>query len=310
MRKKFSPILIFIVLFLLVFLNGLLKQGASPGNLRIPVEDCSMPVQHPMNAMSRIITKPTGEQFRPDYKLGNCHTLEGHHTVVLFFMDDDESSWTADEVRLYTKKYVLPSLDYLSNQAKKWGIDLSFSVKRYSTPLSDGAELTYPGKITFSTWNILEKLSASWGYPAELYLHAGLMDEFGGSPIIPLVITDKSDRSYAYTLQIDHWRYYMEHAVIFANGYAETDGAWQSETRCSKTIAHEILHLFGAEDYYYEQGAGRDQRSILAEQYYRDDIMLGYYDDLHLLRVNDITAYSVGWTDRIPKILYNEDWHR
>ena len=68
--------------------------------------------------------------------------------------------------------------------------------------------------------------------------------------------------------------------------------------------------MFGAEDYYYEEGENRDQRNILARQYYTNDIMLGYYDDLHLLRVNDVTAYSVGWTDRMPKILYNGDWHR
>ena len=71
----------------------------------------------------------------------------------------------------------------------------------------------------------------------------------------------------------------------------------------ASTVAHEILHLFGAEDYYID-----DERRALAERHFLDDIMLMDTHRLSGLSVAEATAYSVGWTDQIPEVCRYDDW--
>ena len=90
---------------------------------------------------------------------------------------------------------------------------------------------------------------------------------------------------------------YSEHCVLFANNLSGSKGSRAS------TIAHEILHLFGAEDYYVSMS-----REALANQKYPDDIMLWQVERIQDNSIGDCTAYSVGWTDEVPDVCYDDRW--
>ena len=62
-------------------------------------------------------------------------------------MDDDESAWDKDEVIEFTEERVFPALSFLQEQAERWGVNLSFEVKRYFTALSEGLDMTYKGTV-------------------------------------------------------------------------------------------------------------------------------------------------------------------
>ena len=71
----------------------------------------------------------------------------------------------------------------------------------------------------------------------------------------------------------------------------------------SDTIAHELLHLFGAEDFYYPES-----REALAKEVYPEDIMLCDMPDLDHFTLGEYTAYTLGWTDSVPDVCQDPGW--
>jgi hypothetical protein len=91
-----------------------------------------------------------------------------------------------------------------------------------------------------------------------------------------------------------------EHCVVFSEHY---NYSLDEQGAGAATIAHEILHLFGAEDYYTPNA-----RKALANKTYPKDIMLEARDDVSKNDIGDLTAYSIGWTDVAPEICSNPKW--
>ncbi len=101
-----------------------------------------------------------------------------------------------------------------------------------------------------------------------------------------LLVYDKHDRSFAIQHKFKNSKAVYKLPVVFQspNSYS------------AYTIAHELLHQFGAVDLYYPQKA-----SECAKFYFRDSIMgIGKRDV-----VDDFTAYLVGWKDTVS----DETWH-
>ena len=118
-----------------------------------------------------------------------------------------------------------------------------------------------------------------------------------------VVMLDKGGRSYSLPysgrnrdVSAD---YELEYSVIFS-GFTDT-----SRDSASDTVAHELLHLFGAQDYYYPES-----RKALAEQYYPKDIMLCDMPDLEYFTLEAFTAYTLGWTDEIPDVCQEPGWQK
>lgn len=130
-----------VFLVLLIFLNGCANSNIRLEKSRYPedafeVQDCTAPLK---DGESTVLENDNQiEVYRSRYGLGTCHSFEGKQTVILFFMDDDESAWDEEEVAGFTEKRIFPALAFLQEQSESWGVDLSFEVKRYSTALSEG----------------------------------------------------------------------------------------------------------------------------------------------------------------------------
>ena len=273
-----------------------------------PVEDCTG-----LTKTGRSVTLVNNrlmEDTRPRYGLGTCHTLSGEQTVVLFFMDDDESRWTKEDVIDFTDQKILPALDFLEKQAQSWGVELDFTVKRYSTALSGGLQMTYGGSVikdlnvSGSTKDLPAQIAALMGCDRDDALLRALMEEFETESVIPLMLLNKDGVAYARAQLSPGLGGHVEHAVVFADHLGHPAGSWRRMSRREATVAHEILHLFGAEDYYLDEG-----RIRLAEKYYPNDIMLLDTFRLSRLTVDAYTGYCVGWTDEVPAICSEEAWY-
>ncbi len=95
------------------------------------------------------------------------------------------------------------------------------------------------------------------------------------------------------------------------------------ETETAITMAHEILHLFGARDLYLE-GVSDDEGEKMKDEMvqrawdYSDpkvfnadqkdhSIMAHPSGDPTMLEVTPATAYSVGWLDKLPEPMVRND---
>ncbi len=248
------------------------------------------------------ITDERQDPLRPAYELANCRKLEGKPVVVLIFMDDNESYWQEDEVLAFTEEHILVGLDYLEKNAKKWGVELDFVIESYSTPLS-GYEIKYEGTVNpnlhngGSTKDVLDHAAADIGCEGNWELYSYYKAKYPNDDIIFLNFLNKSGTSYTRNAISMGYLEYSEHCVLFANNLSGSKGSRAS------TIAHEILHLFGAEDYYVSMS-----REFLANQAYPDDIMLWQFERIQDNTIGDCTAYSVGWTDKAPAVCYDDRW--
>lgn len=271
------------------------------------IEDCSFISSD--GAEIELINDNPIPDYRSHYGLGTCHTLEGEQTVLLFFIDDGESLWTKEDITQFTELRILPALDFLQNEAQSWGKELTFKIKRFSNPTSDGLDMTYDGtvikdlNIAGSTKDIPEQLAVAFGFADELKLLAAFAEEFETENIIPLVFVNKDGTAYARHQLSEQIVDHLEHAVIFSEPLGVTANTWRFSGRRTATIAHEILHLFGAEDYYLT-----DNRLRLAEKHFKDDIMLLDTFTISRLHIRECTAYHIGWTDELPEVWKDEKW--
>ena len=256
-----------------------------------------------------VIKKPIGKELpaindeqqdklRPSYNLGNCKNLKGTPVVVLLFVDDNTSSWTKAEVENFTSNEVLPGLEFLEQNAKKWNVDLDFVVESYSTA-TKGYEIKYEGNVQNFTNDLLNKVADDIiGEKSGWRLYSYYKSKYPNDDIIFLNCLNKCERSCAKLIDLPQLTTYTEHCIVFA----EYNQQYTSGSRAS-VVAHEILHLFGAEDYYKPEA-----RTNLAELIYPNDIMLHQYEKITQNTIEDCTAYSVGWTNTVPEICYEEAW--
>lgn len=132
-------------------------------------------------------------------------------------------------------------------------------------------------------------------------MHDSLTKFAGTEQVAYIIMMDKGGRSYSVAHykpeEVVDQQYWMEYCLVFS-GFTDT-----SRDSASDTIVHELLHVFGAEDYYLPES-----RKTLVRQYYLTDIMLCNESDLQYFTLGEFTAYTLGWTDEIPEVCYMEGW--
>lgn len=247
---------------------------------------------------------------RGRYDSGTCYQLEGDIFAVAIFLDDDVSGWPEEKVLTYLDQLVKPGLKFIEDNAALWDVSLKIDVGYYATYGHPDRPVKYSGVIdphngTDYTRDILEQASVAIGFESKEDMHRRLQDYSGSDQIIYIVMLNKGGRSYSFSFNHadnttgENRINAMEYAMIYT-GFTDDSGDTASDT-----IAHETLHMFGARDYYMPQG-----RTALARSLYPKDIMLCDMPDLEFFDLGEVTAYSVGWTDEIPEVLFNEDWWR
>lgn len=243
---------------------------------------------------------------RPSYDLGSNRQLRGQRPVVLFFMDDYESSWTESEISTFWYDVAVPGLDYLEAQASYRSIYLDFTLGYFANGVN-GVTMKYNGYIdndlmdgTLNT-DLLTTAASCLGYSSAEQLNEGMKQYYGTDEVLMMVVIDKPGRSFCLTDQYYDNIPYMEHCVVYSR-YDST-----GEPTIPATVAHETLHLFGAEDYYDPYG-DYPNRLALAQQIYPNDIMIAVYYDIYDNTLGNFTAYTIGWTDIIPEECRNLAW--
>lgn len=226
---------------------------------------------------------------RSSYDLGSSSILEGRCLIISFYVDTPESSWSTAEIDATIDDMHI-ACEYLEDAAAKYGsqVEMIYDWSRGG----DLRRLYHRAKIPFVTdeseesEDRLDEYIARW--VTYLPSYEKLMEVYGANNVFMIVFFNHDGRSYAISLDgIDSWN----ESLI---AYTDANPA---------VLAHEMLHLFGAHDYY--EGAEYTEDVVLyIKEKYPNEIMLKtkYQNGRISSEVSPLTAYHLGWTDSAEEV--------
>ena len=251
---------------------------------------------------------PAAQSYRAWYDLGNCGTLTGHPTLVVLFVDDAESEWNDTLIQHFQNVQIAKAVEWMEQQAAEYGVVLEIQTKFYHGTLDNGGRVYYPDTVAHAPdegdYDLLETVVANMGEGTADQFLAKLRRDNGGEDVMFLCMVNKDGLSYARGCA-DPYSQIMEYAVVYARDtdVPATDALHQKTHNRASVVAHELFHLFGAEEMYEPEG-----RNAIAVRKYLKDVMLWTESFIVRNEVTAFTAYCLGWTDTVPAICYDSNW--
>lgn len=227
---------------------------------------------------------------------GSARALEGTIYVLTCYVS--ETGWSPEEVDTCSA-WILEAEEWLVAQAANYGKEVTFinGTKGLEEPLLIDNIVSGAG-VGNEPVDLVSKLMPMIGYKNGLEFIDGLYRNFDFDGCLVLIVANKPGRGYsmAFRDDFDPYKYFLEGTILYTS-YEEGIPA------CAAGIAHEMCHLFGAEDLYatFVQSAENEAR---ARELFPDDIMLAVSYDINERKIDKLTAWLVGLTDDM------EDWYK
>ena len=244
---------------------------------------------------------------------GSAKSPEGRCLLVSIFISRSGSSWSSSDVET-TSQSLSVATSWIEAEGRRYGKDIEFIFDVSANPdprynmTYDGEFYEYPNVIQTS-YEDEDGLIKTTNIAIDSFIESEvpylwLADKYGTDNIAYMVFVEygRDSRSYAYWYTVGG----------LENRYHEKTYIMSVQNPPS-VIAHEMLHLFGAMDFYVEgrrMGVSKELTEY-AKNNYPDDIMItAWIYDSSGNRVNDritkvispLTAYRIGWLDDIPEL--------
>ena len=196
---------------------------------------------------------------------GDSFSLTGDVVVNIVFVNDPEAQWT-DAGRSNVMLQIMSQTIMLKEAAAEYGAELNLNPTYHYVTV----DVVYDAE-NYHEW--AEAVLQEMGYTADNA--SSLAKKNRNVKEAPYMFcTPRDGRSFARAVEKDG---VFEYGILYADGAA---------------YAHELSHLFGAEDFYYPE-----QVKALAEDCFGKSIMLDSADHIF----DSLTAYLVGWTDEVSE---------
>ncbi len=208
--------------------------------------------------------------------LGASRKLRGDIEIIICFMKKRPTDFTEFARAQFTEE-LYKACDWLKSEAERYGTKLTFKYRFFKIDTPADAQYT---EVYDLIKNFFNSQAMSMDQLQSRYEKMSGSDE---SPFI--LVFDEKARSYAQKQSAQRIAR-QETSIV----YKERDNLFHWTT-----IAHELLHQFGAMDFYYP-------REVVecARRYIKDSIMgVGAPNIL-----DDLTAYLVGIKDTISADTY------
>lgn len=234
---------------------------------------------------------------------GSASELDGTTVVMSLFVSDDNGTWGDKKSDADTESDMLDYLgiatDWISEQASDYGADTEF-IYDWTEDEDLMVKTHYDGDMTDD--EVCDDVV--WSYIEDRIDYESLQDRYGADNVLFMVFLD-TPKSLDDTSCTRTYYEGMEYPYEICYIYAHCDGDEESPA----SIAHEILHAYGAPDLYQADKDG-DNYGITKkyvkkmENENSNDIMFRTFDEYDEMVyddiVNDFTeldAYYVGLTD-------------
>ena len=199
---------------------------------------------------------------------GSSKTMRGDVTVIFFYINDVDSRWTEAEIEKH-QATCNEGLKFIQQIANADYVNLKLRIASKALDIPSNYKMENREQMVREALSRFSVSTAS--QYQDRYENKFDIDE---APII-FVVKEKF-RSYAATAS-EHYPWVDEYSVVSCD--------------CSpSTVAHELLHQFGARDYYYPQNIQK-----LATKYFPNSVMnVGVPT-----KIDSLTKFLIGWTDEI-----------
>lgn len=224
---------------------------------------------------------------------GSAQYLKGDVILIGVYVEDSADQWTDQDIDLVQSNMSI-AVDWLEEQAEDNGIDLTIHFGEDNSIFECRSSILEDNTDTQNAARYLNNLDIDW-----------LKEKYNTDNVGYLLFIHEDEGSYTwpYTRSggtIDRY-YYNEFCSLFLY-----DGTGTACYDNPATYAHEIMHLFGAEDLYtatVSDGVTQEVVDYVAENY-PDEIMYYTYEDDNTSNYQEITKmmspftlYYLGWND-------------
>lgn len=233
---------------------------------------------------------------------GICRNLRGDAMLLLVFVNDSSSTWTPKEIQNFIGNVVDPGLDFIVYRASEYGYGISVEKCVYQDDNGDTRVMQYNDTVydldaQYSTTDLAERAAETYGFASVTDMIENVRAYAGTDQVGIVFCMDKAGRSYAHRHDSDPD--YVEYAMLFSS--------WKGHKTRAAEVAHEVMHLFGADDMYAE-GDVRVNRAALAKKLHPRELYYEYQWNLYDNVVSPYTAYAVGWLDSLPAEYNVPEW--
>lgn len=226
---------------------------------------------------------------------GSAKSLEGNIYVLTCFVS--ETGWSVEEVESYTD-LILEAEDWLVEQAWHYGKEVTFvnGTAGLDTPLLFDHIVSGNG-MGDEPVDLVSKLMPRIGYKNGLEFTKWVHKNTDCDGCMVLIVANKPGRGYsmAYKDTFSREKYFLEGTMLYTS-YEE------GVPDCAAGVAHEMCHLFGAED-LYANFIQTEENEARARELFPDDIMLRVSYDINTQIIDRLTAWLIGLTEDM------EDWY-
>lgn len=220
---------------------------------------------------------------RSSYMLGSAPEAKGRNVIVSLFVDTPLNTWTDKEME-DTLIPLKKACDYIEKSAERYDTDTEFIYD-----FKDEKDLKLRTRIYKKVseddafTDFLDKRTAIWiKYHTD---YDKLLKEYDADGVFMIIHFKEEGRSYAVCYDGEDNE--DESLIVYADA-------------SPAEYAHEILHLYGAHDFYKDAEYTDDVVKYI-EKNYPKDIMLSLGSEGRINRdIGPITAYHLGWIEE-PK---------
>jgi hypothetical protein len=226
---------------------------------------------------------------------GSAPALDGNIYVLTYYVTETE--WTDEEAEWFYG-LVLEAEDWLVKQALEYGKEVSFENGIYGIdkPLLMSNIVSGNGSGDEPV-DIVSKVMTLMGFDNGLDFVSWVKSNTDCTSCLVLIVANKPGRGYsmAYKNLYSLEKYFLEGSMLYT-------GFESGKPACAAGIAHEMCHLFGAED-LYETFVQTKENEERARELFPDDIMLSTSYNINKRKIDRLTAWFIGLTDEM------EDWY-
>lgn len=232
----------------------------------------------------------------------SCPPLRGRVVLVSLFVGADGRGWSDDEIARHVAS-LARAARWMEEEAGRYGVEASvgaadvyFQVDGGDTPEVDmvvaqsGGEVgLFEADMTVRALTLMSRAAAEMGFRDAVDFVQEVAARLPGATIAWLLHLRLAGRSYAVPLdrtELDG----VSLAFCHARQANFTEPLIRPPAPRAAVLAHEILHLFGAEDKYGWPLSHFPPRSVT-----RRDVMRLDSERLSDLRVDRLTASELGW---------------
>ena len=231
--------------------------------------------------------------------VGSARHMSGNICVLYLFVGTETSQWSQDEIEAIAQK-LYAAEDWLKAEALRYGKKVEFhnySIKRQLTDNNIPSDPFKPDAVNYPK-TVLRR----FGYSSNRELHDILSRKTNCQQFLVLIFPRISGRCYASAVNRNMARNGSGRTLPECCMLYQISNDTGRELQVGR-IAHEMLHLFGAWD-FYAVNADDKERSERAAELFPTSIMLRSYGDITQRSIDPLTAWLTGLSRK------EQEWYK